>query len=292
MNAQQKNRLHGAQEQESWFFPHQRDGVELTLRQVDEFVAFMRAKGMEPGSIEIYRKTIQGLYDRLPENKIIHQGTLEWWKESLQQDSYAVRTVNRCISIGNQLVEFLGHREYQTKPLALEPSGAQPELSRNEYLQMLYAAMRLGREQAYYLVKIFANTDLPVQQCSDVTVEAVRSGGFLPVEGESQKPIRLHRSLCQELLQYAERRGIQSGPIFCTKNGTPLRRSQISKSIQRLCLEANIPVEKGNPRCLRNLYKETLRSIYSNIDLLAEQAYEQLLEWEQLTYGWRETEQS
>ena len=43
----------------------------------------------------------------------------------------------------------------------------------------------------------------------------------------------------------------------------------------------------GNPRSLRRLYQNTSREIYCNLERLAEQAINTLLETEQLSIGWR-----
>ena len=107
--------------------------------------------------------------------------------------------------------------------------------------------------------------------------------------GGGREIIRLPKCLCQELLSYAKRSGITTGPLFLTRQKKPMRRTQISDSIRRMCLEAKIPEGKGNPRCLRKLYKETMRSIYANMDFLFAKAYEQILDQEQLIYGWEES---
>lgn len=48
-----------------------------------------------------------------------------------------------------------------------------------------------------------------------------------------------------------------------------------------------MPEERGNPRSLRRLYQNTSREIYCNLERLAEQAINTLLETEQLSIGWR-----
>ncbi len=46
-----------------------------------------------------------------------------------------------------------------------------------------------------------------------------------------------------------------------------------------------MPVEKGNPRCLRKMYETTREGIERDLALLVEQAQDRLLEEEQLTVG-------
>ena len=65
-----------------------------------------------------------------------------------------------------------------------------------------------------------------------------------------------------------------------------MNRTNVTDSIRRLCREAQVPEEKGNPRCLRRLYLDTWEGIRRSLEVLAEQSYERLLEEEQETAGW------
>lgn len=154
----------------------QNDAVKLTPELIDSFEAYMKNKGMDQGSIKSYRQAVEMLYQWLPEEKVMHRDTLRQWSENLQKESYAVRTVNRFLSVGNTLADFLGHREFQIKTLMVDADEVLPELTRNEYLRMLQTAKALKNERVYFLIKVFANVDLPVQQASKLTVEACRRG--------------------------------------------------------------------------------------------------------------------
>ena len=89
-----------------------------------------------------------------------------------------------------------------------------------------------------------------------------------------------------ELLDYARRGGYRSGPVFLTREGTPMSRTYVTISIRQLCRAARVPEEKGNPRCLKRLYQSTRAGIEANISLLVEQAHDRLLESEQSHIGW------
>ena len=56
--------------------------------------------------------------------------------------------------------------------------------------------------------------------------------------------------------------------------------------IRQLCPAAQVPEEKGNPRCLRKLYQATREGIERNVTLLVERAQDRLMEEEQLEIGW------
>ena len=65
-----------------------------------------------------------------------------------------------------------------------------------------------------------------------------------------------------------------------------MSRTYVTSAIRNLCMVAKVPVEKGNPRCLRRLYLAGRKAIEDNIALLVEQALERQLDEEQLTVGW------
>ena len=63
-------------------------------------------------------------------------------------------------------------------------------------------------------------------------------------------------------------------------------RTQVGVYIQKLGLDARIPVEKANVRALRQLHKTAVAAIEANFDLLVQQAYERQLEVEEVSAGW------
>lgn len=263
-------------------------GVCLTAEGMEKFLERCQERGLVEGTVKWYRRGLKRLYEDLPEDKTIRHGTLERWREELIRQGYAPGTINSFLSSGNSFLEFAGHREYQMiEKLELEDS-PQPELTRAEYLRLLQTARALGKEKVYLLIKLFGSTSLTVQELSKVTVEAVSAGKVAVVFSGVKSVVHLPEHLQKELLDYAKRHGYLSGPIFLTRNGLPINRTYVSASIRNLCADAQVPEEKGNPRCLKRLYQATRGVIESNIALLVEQAMDRLLEQEQLEIGWDE----
>ena len=163
---------------------------------------------------------------------------------------------------------------------------APPALTRVEYLKLLRTARTQGRYRIYLLVKLFATTDLPLQCLDQVTVELVRQGrGSLNYRGSPVEFV-CPAGLQKELLEYMELNGVYRGPVFVTRSGQPIDRSNLFRCMQELCRAAGVPEEKGNPRCLRNLYKATQQEIRDRLSALQQQMYDQLLDVEQEAVGW------
>lgn len=265
-------------------------GAPLTPEQIEGYLDYLTAKGRVKGTIEGYRRGMKRLYRTLPEgDKVIHPGTLRRWREQLTEEGYSATAVNQFIVAANGYLDYVQARELQVTDKLKVPKEDRPELTRREYLRLLSTAKALGRERVYLLVKVFGNSDLPVHALEHLTVEAAQAG-MLSIEYScSREIVRFPESICRELLDYAGRQGIRSGPIFLTREGTPMSRSNVTIGIRQLCLAAGVPEEKGNPRCLRKLYQATREGIERSIALLVEQAQERLLEEEQLAVGWRNT---
>lgn len=262
-------------------------GMPLTQESIDNYLEHLRSVGRVQGTIESYRRKIGRLYQALPKDgKVIRQDTLLWWREKLAEEGCSPTGINQFIIVVNGYLEYMGAREFQVVDRLKSSGELQPELSRNEYLRLLSAARFLGREQAYLLVKVFGNSDLLVQELKNLTVETARAGMLSIRYNYCKKIIRFPKPICRELLDYAGRSGIRSGPIFLTRNGRTIDRTYVAQSIKRLCPTAQVPEEKGNPRCLRKMYESTREGIERNMALLVEQAQERLLEEEQLTVGW------
>lgn len=261
-------------------------GVLLTQESIEQFLDACQSRGRVEGTLQWYRRGLNRLYQALPEDKFIRQGALERWREELVEMEYTPGTVNMFLSIANSYLDFVGHRECQLASQLKPKSSLQPELTREEYVQLLRTAKALDKERLYLLIKLFASTGLSVQELPNVTVEAVQKGEIIHFPHKVEQRVRIPECLRKELLGYIRRNGYTSGPIFQNKDGGPLNRTYVSIAIRRLCVEARIPEEKGNPRCLKRLYQNTRSDIENNVAMLVEQALDRVLEREQRAIGW------
>lgn len=265
----------------------QEAGFVLSPERIEEFLGTLETKGSVEGTVKRYRYNLNLLYTDLLPGKEIRCGTLAQWRESLLERGYAASTVNVSISAANSFLAYWGRRELQLMERLEPQTEIQPEMSRSEYLRLLSTAKALGKRQLYLLIKLFAATGLPVQELPKVTVETA-AGSLVIAPGGERQMLHIPECLRQELLDFAKAAGRTTGPLFVTRAGTPLGRTNVSNAIRRLCAEAQVPEEKGNPRCLRRLYQSTRSGIEANISLLVEQAHERLIETEQLTIGWEQ----
>ena len=198
------------------------DAVLLDERSAEEFFLFLKEKSRTAGTIENYRHSLEELYDYLPEEdggsgKYIGSGTLARWRGDLLQQGYAVRTVNARMSAVNKFLEYRNRRDLQVAPMSVEQDGIQPELSRAEYLRLLNVAKMTEQERTYFLLKTIATMGIRMDELQEITVEHLREGRITVGKAPKRRTVRIPALLREELLGYAERKGIGSGALFLTK---------------------------------------------------------------------------
>ena len=260
----------------------------LAREDIERFLEQYRANQYPPETVSQYRRNIQLFYRFLPEDKCIHPGSMEQWKDQLLADGYSPRTVNTKLSSVQQFLEYLGQWECRiTERVPLDRGPVpHPELTRDEYLRLLSTAKQLGKEQLYLLIKLLVCTGLPLPDLLGITAETVQKKEIVSKAGGEKQITKIPECLCEELLRYAQKESNAEGLLFVTRNGRPLDRVTVFRQLQRLCREAQIPEEKGNPRCLRKLYQTTRSEVETNITILIEQAMERIVKQEQLAVGW------
>lgn len=212
--------------------------------------------------------------------------TLNRWRQDLQQSGYRAPSINIRLSAANNYFRWCGRYDLLMHHQQTEAAPA-PELTRTEYLRMLRAARKRGWHQIYLMVKLFAVTGVPVQCLDQITPAVVREGhAQLPCRSGSSFALHLPDSLRQELLDYIGQQHLADGPVFVTRGGKPINRSNLCRKLQELCRAAGVPQEKGNPRCLRNLCQATKEALYANMEQQLHQMYNLLLQAEQESTGW------
>ena len=264
--------------------------AELTVswEEVCRYLDSLAARGRRREPIQVYRPKLEAFYHFLPEDKRVAADTLELWRAALLREGYSPGTANTHVSAANGLLAYLGRRDLQLLGQLDTEEEIQPELSRTEYLRLLATARNLGRERTYLMVKVFALTGIRVSELNRVTVRAVEEGRVLTACDGSAQYVLIPACLRKELTVYLRRVGITAGPVFVTRSGRPMRRTQVSGEIRTLCRDARVDGDKSNPRCLRRLYQVTQERIRDSVQILAEQAHERMLEEEQLTVGWEQ----
>lgn len=224
--------------------------LSLTERDIELFLQAAEATGLSPNSLKRYRSDLVTLLRYLGPGGAIRPGTLVNWQIEMRRQGYASRTVTTRTLTANQFLLYKGRPDLCEAPLHYEiDPGA--TLTRAEYDNLLQTARLSGCLREELLLRLFAEVGIPLNALTQVTAEAVRAGTVLLKEKGNLRAVPLPRDLQQDLQRYAWQQGITAGPVFLTRTGNLLQRSNISALLQKVARFAGLPPEKVSHRCLQ-----------------------------------------
>lgn len=202
--------------------------------------------------------------------KVVDKELVLQYKQRLVQQ-YAARSVNSKLASLRSFFRFLGWTNLTVKNVKLQQqvfSTEEQELTKAEYLRLLRAAS--GNTRLRLVLETICSTGIRVSELAYFTLEAVRSNAVaVKCKGKSRR-VFIPGKLKNALLQYAKAQKIKTGPLFRTRSGKPLNRSNIWAEMKRLCKMANVSPSKVFPHNLRKLFARTFYSIAHDIAKLAD----------------------
>ncbi len=177
------------------------------------------------------------------------------------------------LSAVNRLLKFLGREDCRIRFLRAQRKTFREqnrELTRAEYQRFLDTAAEQGQERLGLLMETICATGIRVSELRFFTVEAVRLGRAEVSNKGKNRTVFLPEKLRKALLQYAQAQKIAAGPVFVTRNGKPLDRSNIWHDMKALCREAGVADSKVFPHNLRHLFARTYYALEKDIVRLAD----------------------
>ncbi|MDO4269680.1 MAG: tyrosine-type recombinase/integrase [Eubacteriales bacterium] len=244
---------------------------QLTPGHCRAFAQYLREQERSASTIMKYMHDI-GLFMASLDGGLVNKEAVIAFKHGLTE-RYKLSSANSMLVAVNSLFSFLGWYEMRVKLFKMQRQSFRPsdrELSRTEYQRLLHAAKSRSNERLYLLMQTICSTGLRVSEHRFVTVEALRTGRARVHNKGKQRLVFLPGELTARLLQYCKRVGIASGPVFVTRTGKPLDRSNIWAAMKRLCKEARVDAAKVYPHNLRHLFAVTYYRLERDLAHLAD----------------------
>ena len=158
------------------------------------------------------------------------------YKEQLEQ-RFRPSSCNGALTAVNRFLSFLGKEQCRVRLCRVQRSSFRSErreLNRAGYGRLLEAASRRGDARLCLLMQTLCGMGLRVSEHRFVTAESLRAGWVRVQNKGKLRAVPIPAPLRRELRRYCREQGISSGPVFITKHGNPLDRSNVDAA-HRIC---------------------------------------------------------
>ena len=253
------------------------DNRKITADLLRRYVLHLREEERADSTIEKYVRDLEALGRHLA-GRPVTKAALIGWKEELAQ-RHAPATVNSMIAAVNGFLHFMGWRECAVKLLKIQKSlfcDERRELTRSEYARLVRAAEQEGNLRLSMVLQTICATGIRVSELRFITVEAVRTGRAEIVNKGKRRTVFLPDKLRRLLQKYlrGQKKTAQpadaKNPVFTTRTGKPLDRSNIWRDMKRLCESAGVEPGKVFPHNLRHLFARTYYTLEKDLSRLAD----------------------
>lgn len=244
---------------------------EITEDDLEAYRCNMLENEKSAATIEKYIRDILA-FCRWNQNQSINRIQILEWKQYLVS-LYAVSSVNSMLAALNSYFRFKGWEQLRVKPVRQQKQlyrDTERDISRCEYMKLLQEAGQCGDERLKLVMETICSTGIRISELPFITAEAIFHGKAF-VDCKNKKRIIFIPTKLQSLLKkYMKKHHISSGPVFLTRNGTVLNRSNIWRSMKRLCKRAGIDCRKVFPHNLRHLFAKTFYNTGKDLAKLAD----------------------
>ena len=243
----------------------------ISEKELDRFTAYLQSEERSGATIEKYRREVVRFSAWLEHCEVTKEAAVAY-KSRLS----GVRTaagVNGAVTALNCFFGFMGWQDCRLKAAKMQRRifrEEAKELTAAEYRRLLAAAKGRQNQRLLLVMEAICSTGIRVSELRFFTVEAARCGWVEVRNKGKTRTVFLPNKLQKLLLKYAKERGILSGPVFVTRNGKPLDRSNIWKDMKALCAAADVAPSKVFPHNLRHLFARTYYQLEKDIVRLAD----------------------
>lgn len=253
------------------------DNRKITADLLRRYVLHLREEERADSTIEKYVRDLEALGRHLA-GRPVTKAALIGWKEELTQ-RHAPATVNSMIAAVNGFLRFMGWRECAVKLLNIQKSlfcDESRELTRSEYTRLVRAAEQDGNQRLSLVLQTICATGIRVSELRFITVEAVGTGRTEITNKGKRRTVFLPDKLRRLLQKYlrGQKKTAQpadaKNPVFTTRTGKPLDRSNIWRDMKNLCESAGVEPGKVFPHNLRHLFARTYYTLEKDLSRLAD----------------------
>ena len=239
---------------------------------IGDYLDFLNGEERSKATVEKYERDIKKFYAFLGDNRLIEKERVIEYKTFLSEH-YKISSANSMLAAVNGLLTWMGLEKCRVKSFKYQRQifcDGNKELNKREYDRLVEAARAKGNKRLELIMQTICGTGIRIGELPYITAEAVWQGKAVVSGKGKTRVIFITSKLRKYLLGYCKKNKISKGPVFITKNGKPINRSNVWTEMKALCQKAGVDREKVFPHNLRHLFARTCYKKKKDIVYLAD----------------------
>jgi len=247
--------------------------------KLDEWIEQQRLDEYELKTLKDYKSHINKFIDFIPtDNFVLNKNLTIAYKSHLKEKGFRLNSRNKYIIVLNKFLKFIKYDDCTLKKeKTQQKTSLDDPLWEQEHKRMLRWARRLGMEDMYLIMKIFAYAGIRVVELKKFTVPNLEKAVIKAVYNKGkERNVILRGDLLRELRKYCKDNKITSGYIFRspedpTNPDKMVHITTIWRRLKRIARAAKINPDKVHAHAWRHLFAKAFMKIPGNsIDELAD----------------------
>ena len=255
----------------------------ITTDQLTQFRALLKNEEKSAATLNKYLRDVQRFALWLGDTPLERDAMLDYKADLMRH--YAAGSVNSILAALNRFLRMIAREDCRVHRLRIQYQAYSPEereitaqeyspeereITAQEYADLVRTARETGRARLALVLQTICATGIRVSELPAITAEAARRGvAVVRCKGKSRR-VLIPTRLQKKLLRYMKQRRIAFGPVFVTRSGAPLDRSNIWREMKALCRAAGVSDKKVFPHNFRHLFARTFYRLNKDLAKLAD----------------------
>lgn len=242
----------------------------VTTTQLVSYRNYLESEEKSAATVRKYLHDVGAFFTFVGDGPVTKEAAIAY-KNYLIRESYKPASINSMLVSLNGFFAFMGWGDCKVRTLRTQRKVYCPEereLTKMEYMRLLAAAQ--DKPKLHLILQTICSTGIRISELKHFTVDAVWAGEVTVQCKNKLRTILIPERLKKKILNYAKKNGIESGPVFATRSGKPMDRSNIWKQMKSLCETAGVDPRKVFPHNLRKLFARAFYAVERDIAKLAD----------------------
>lgn len=248
---------------------------EFLKNKLEEYIHDLRLQELTKKTLIDYRQAVNIFIDFIKNDNFVLDKELLLDYGNYLEEKYLPATYNKYVILINKFLKYLGYDNlFLKKQKIQQKTSIDDPIWEQEHKRMLRWANKLGLDDMYLIIKIFAYTGIRCQELKAFKVENIDNYISVKNKGKNRKII-LRNDLKREIKQYCRTHKIKEGYIFRKPSDSNNPNKMISantvwRRLKRIAGYARINKDKIKPHGWRHLFAKEYMATGGSLDELAD----------------------